>query len=232
MLRLTKNAQAVLKKELSDYESFLLNRAMLYANQEDSIEIKDKHISKAKKDFRNSFYYESRVMAINKERRKYYYATFLFATICLVMYILLVLLLFRGETATNSVELVSVVGGITALVLVLTLFFSRLKARRVRKEKDSHGKVVQFLNSWNEFEALLRNLYRKKNSKDPKSFRDLLNFYQEQENVDAADRETLHRLLNSRNNIIHRNLSDVNGETIDGLIKDMDGIIENLKSIE
>ena len=99
MLRLTKNAQAMLRKELSDYESFLISRAMVYANQEDSIEINDKQISKAIKDYRNSFYYDSIIQSNNNQHRKYRYFTFLAASICLLMYVLLLLLYFKGETA-------------------------------------------------------------------------------------------------------------------------------------
>lgn len=231
MLRLTKNAQAMLRKELSDYESFLISRAMLYANQEDSIEIKDKQISKAIKDYRNSFYYDSTALSNNNKRRNYRYFTFLVASICFVIYILLFLLYAKGETAANTMEVVSIIGGLTALVLVLTMFFTILKTRKTMTGQKSNEKIIYFLNRWNEYESLLRNLYKKKNGKEVKTFRDLLNFYQGQDSVDAIDKETLHRLLYSRNNIIHRNLNDINDKTIDGLIKEMDGMIEDLKSI-
>ena len=231
MLRLTKNAQAMLRKELSDYESFLISRAMVYANQEDSIEINDKQISKAIKDYRNSFYYDSIIQSNNNQHRKYRYFTFLAASICLLMYVLLLLLYFKGETAANTVELVSIIGSLTALVLVLTMFSTILKTRETRTAAKNNQKIICFLNLWNEYESLLRNLYKKKNGKYAKTFRDLLNFYLAQECVDALDKETLHRLLHARNNIIHRNLNDINDKTIDGLIKEMDGIIEDLKSI-
>lgn len=231
MLRLTKNAQTMLRKELSDYESFLISRAMVYANQEDSIEINDKQIYKAIKDYRNSFYYDSIIQSNNNQHRKYRYFTFLAASICLLMYVLLLLLYFKGETAANTVELVSFIGSLTALVLVLTMFFTILKTRKTMTGQKSNEKIIYFLNRWNEYESLLRNLYKKKNGKEVKTFRDLLNFYQGQDSVDAIDKETLHRLLYSRNNIIHRNLNDINDKTIDGLIKEMDGMIEDLKSI-
>lgn len=230
MLRLTKNAQAMLRKELSDYESFLVSRANLYANQEDSIEIKDKQISKAIKDYRNSFYYDSNTRSINNKHRKYRYFTFLFASVCFVIYILLFLLYFKGEAAAATVELVSIIGGMTAFVLVLTIFFT-IKKTEERTGKGSNEKIICFLNRWNEYESLLRNLYKIKNGKYAKTFRDLLNFYQSQEGVDIIDQETLLRLLNSRNNIIHRNLNDINDKIIEGLINEMDGMIEELKSI-
>lgn len=231
MLKLTKKAEIALNTELSNYETFLKNRAMLFANQDDSIEIKDKHIIRAIMDYRNDFYYVSREKANATEHRNYYYLLFLFATICLVLYVLIILLFIKGGTLTNTVEVISLLGAFTTLALVI-LMYVMIRKRKIFKENEHESKIVEFLNKWNEFESLLRSLYKKKNKKHPKSFRELLMFYQQQPSiVESGKSDSLHRLLNSRNNLLHRNIKDVNVETIDGLIREMNAIIENLKTI-
>lgn len=233
MLRLTKKAEFALNTELSNYETFLKNRATVYANQDDSIDIKDKHIIRAIKDYRNDYYYVSRERNNVKERRNYYYLMFLFATICLALYVLIILLFIKGDTLTNAVEIISLLGALTTLVLVMLMYVSMIRRRRIINENDNQGKIIEFLNKWNEFESLLRALYKKKNKKAPKTFRDLLMFYQQQPSVvNNGNDDSLHRLLNSRNNLLHRNIKDVNVKTIDGLIEEMVAIIENIKTME
>lgn len=233
MLRLTKKAEFAMNTELSNYEAFLKNRATVYANQDDSIEIKDRHIIKAIMDYRNDYYYVSREKTNVKERRNYHYLMFLFATICLVLYVLIILLFLEGETLSNTIEVISLLGAITTLALVMIMYASIIRKRKIVKENEHQSRIVVFLNKWNEFESLLRALYKKKNKKDPKTFRELLVFYQQQPSVIASGKDdSLHRLLNSRNNLLHRNIKEVNVETIDGLIEEMDAIIENLKTIE
>lgn len=230
MLRLTNKAQALFKQEIADYEDFLMNRAMLYANQDDSIEIRDKHIAKAIRDYRNTFYYAYKERIMQEEKRRERYIPLFFAAICLILFALIVLILFNGVSSTKNVELISILGSLVSLVWVHAMYLSL--TRRKRKSEESQKKIIEFLNKWNEFEAILRNRYRKKYSKDPKTFRDLINFYQIQDGVDAEDKETLHRLLISRNNMIHRSLKDINEATIDGLLVDVDNMIDQIKAIE
>ena len=233
MLRLTKKAEFALNTELSNYETFLKNRAMRYANQDDSIEIKDKHIIRAIKDYRNDYYYISRERSNVKERRNYYYLMFLFAIICLALYILIILLFIKDDSLSNTVEVISLLGAFTTLTLVILMYVSMIRKRMIVKESEHQRKIVEFLNKWNEFESLLRSLYKKKKKKDSKTFRELLMFYQQQPSVVASGKEdTIYRLLNSRNNILHRNIKEVNDETIDGLIGEIDTMIDNLKTID
>lgn len=233
MLRVTKKAQTVLNEELANYEAFLMNRAMVYADQDDSIEIKDKHINRAIKDYRNDYYYVSREKSKIKERRNDQYSMFFFAIICLTLYLLIILLFIQGGSFTNPVEVISLLGVATSLVLVITMFVSMRRRRKVEIGSESQGKIIAFLNKWNEFESLLRALYKKNNNKDPKTFRDLLLFYQQLPLVDSdGNLDSLQRLLNSRNIILHRSIKDVNVKTIEGLIDEMEEIIDKLKAIE
>lgn len=233
MLRLTKKAEIALNTELSNYETFLKSRAMMYANQDDDIEIKDKHIIRAIKDYRNDYYYISSERSYVKERKNSYYLMFLFATICLVLYILIILLFIKGDSLSNTIEVISLIGAFTTMALVMLMYVSMIQKSIIVKDRKHQNKIVVFLNKWNEFEALLRALYKKKNRKDPKTFRELLLFYQQQPSVvESGNDDSIHRLLNSRNNLLHRNIKEVNDETIDGLIEEMDNLIENLKLIE
>ena len=232
MLRLTKKAETAVNTELSNYEAFLKERATVYANQDNSIEINERHISRAINDYRNDYYYVRRERN-NSERRSYSYLMFLFATICLALYVLIILLFIKGDTLANTVEVISSLGAITTLFLVILMYTSMIRRYRVVKETENQSKIIEFLNKWNEFESLLRSIYKKKNKKEPLTFRDLLMFYQQQPSVvNSGDDDSLHRLLNSRNNLLHRNIKEVNADTIDGLIEEMDTIIENLKKME
>lgn len=233
MLRLTKKAETALNTELSNFETFLKERATVYANQDNSIEINERHISRAIKDYRNDYYYVRRERNNNSERRKYSYLMFLFATICFALYVLIILLFIKEDELTNLVEVVSLLGALTTLMLVMIMYVSMKRRNKVVKENESQSKIIEFLNKWNEFESLLRSFYKKKEKRDPKTFRDLLLFYQQQPTVvNSGNGESLHRLLNSRNNLLHRSIKDVNADTIDSLIKEMDAITENLKKME
>lgn len=232
MLRVTKNAQTLLNAELASYEAFLLNRATVYADQDDSIEIKDKHVNKAIRDYRNDYYYVNREKGKYKERKRFQLLMLFFATICMVLYLLIILLFVRGDTLTNTVEIISLLGVLTTMVLVLTMYVAMTRRRMVGKEDDNQEKIISFLNKWNEFESLLRALYKKKNNQNPKTFRELLLFYQQLSAANGGNPESLYRLLSSRNNLLHRSIKEVNVKTIDGLIEEMDVIIDNLKSKE
>ena len=233
MLRVTNKAQAVLNEEMANYEAFLMNRATVYAEQDNSVEIKDKHINRAIKDYRNDYYYVSREMSKIKEHRKDQYSMFFFAIICLTLFVLIILLYIQQESITNTVEVISSLGVLAALILVITIYVSMRRRRNAGLENENQGKIIAFLNKWNEFESLLRVLYKKDNNKDPKTFRDLLLFYQQLPIVDNdGNLDSLQRLLNSRNNILHRSIKDVNAKTIDGLIQETDEIINRLKTLE
>lgn len=233
MLRVTKKAHMVLNAELANYETYLVNRATVYAEQDESIEIKAQHIKKAIKDYRNDYYFVSSEKNKNKARRKSQLLMLFFTLICLAFYLLIIFLFVKGDTLTNTVEVISLLGALTTMMLVMTMYASMIRRRKVEKETDNREKIIVFLNKWNEFESLLKTLYKKKNNTAPKTFRDLLMFYQQHPSiVNSGNPESLHRLLNSRNNLLHRTIKEVNSKTIDGLIGDMDEIIETLKKIE
>lgn len=228
MIRTTKGAQTALESEISKYKDFLIGRAIGYADQDDSLEIRENHIKKAARDFRNDFYEESWKRIVSKKRRKFSYLMMLAITLSAILYAFIIFFIF-----SDNREDVSLLISLCGLFVSLTMMMYLLKNKDKSKQDDSvnHKMILSFLNKWNELESLLRNLYKKTKHKEAGTFVDLLDFYRDIDDIRHFNmQDSIYMLLNARNNIMHRSIKDVNVNTISGLNEEMDMIIEILRN--
>lgn len=235
MNRLTKSAQSALDYEMTNFKEFIIDRASGYASQDESIEINDRHIRKAVRDYRNDFYTESRERVVSKKRRFVLSVTMLVAVLSSILFAF-IFLFFTEERITEhntdeTVMVLSIFGLLITMMLTITMYFTMIKLRRKEMDGDNRKKIVDFLNKWNELESLLRNLYKKVNHKEAGTFKELLSFYMEIPAIQENDKQSsIFTLLNARNNLIHRSIKKVNIKTIEGLNNELDMIIGLLKT--
>lgn len=227
---MTRGAKALFDREISKYRSYLIERASGYADQDDNLEINDRHISNAVRDYQNDYYYETRNNIIREEWLKKVQLMTMFVTVCLFLFVIVAFLINRGELGNSSAEILSVIGALISTGMVGMTFIT---SQERRKSSIYQQRIVEYLNKWNEVESLLRRLYKKKKHENAKSIRDLLNFYRElAAEKDNSLENSIVRLLNLRNNIVHRGIKEVNYETLEGLILEMDNVIKDLKDSE
>lgn len=230
MARLTKEAQETLDGAINKYRDFIIERATVYANQEDCIDVKTKHVIKASNDYQNAFFYERKIMNRQKYLRMYAYMMMILAITMLILFMFL-----SYKSVEDDYELVVLLSSVLGIVAVtISIVTMMLTFKRTHPQKGDDGKrqmIVDYLNKWSETESLLKNLYKKKNHKNADTIMDLLDFYQELPIIiEKEKQEVIFTLLQARNNLIHRGSKDVNAKIIASLNEEMDEIIELLRN--
>ena len=235
MIRLTNSAQSALNHEITNYKEFIIDRASGYASQDESIEINNRHIRKAVRDYRNDFYTESRERVVSKKRRLFFSITMLVAILSSILFAFIFFFFTEKRmlerNTDETVMVLSIFGLLITMILIVTMYITMIKLRRKEMDGDNRKKIVEFLNKWNELESLLRNLYKKVNHKEAGTFKELLAFYTGIPAIQEKNKKSsISTLLNARNNLIHRGIKNVNVKTIEGFNDELDMIIGLLKT--
>lgn len=230
MARLTKEAQETLDGAIVKYKDFIIERATIYASQEDSLDIRGKHVIKAVKDYQNVFIYENKKIIKHRHFRLY---TYMMMSLAICILIIFLFLSFKSlEDNYEVVVLVSSILGVIAVAIsMVTMLLTYKKARPHKDKSENRQKNIGYLNKWSEMESLLRNLYRKKKHKTPETIKELLDFYQELPIVvERGKQDSIYPLLQARNNLIHRGSIDADVKVISNLNDEIDAIIDILRN--
>lgn len=230
MARLTKEAQDTLDGAITKYRDFIIDRAAVYANQEESIDVKAKHVTKASKDYQNAFFYERKIINRQKHLRMYAYLMMFLAIWMLILFLFL-----SYKSVEDNYELVvlisSMLGIVAVAISIVTMLLTFKRTHSQKGDDEKRQMIVDYLNKWSETESLLRNLFKKKKHKNAENIKELLVFYQELPIIKEKEKqEVIYSLLQARNNLIHRGSKDVNTKIIAGLNDEMDEIIELLRN--
>lgn len=207
---LSKSAQAILDDELGSYRKKLLDRASLYVEYDGDVLIRDKQIKAAIRD-----YDAPELGDIRCSQNKNKGVTNLFIIMWTVFLFLLFFLFFcLFYLERGSYENVVVIIGAVVAVISIVLTFWLLKTSRRRKGNRSEN-IVAYLREWEEFESLLRYSYKGSNKSRNVAFTDLIDYYLDNfsQNKDFDERKLL-ALLRMRNSLVHREINEVNEDTI------------------
>lgn len=227
MKKLTDKAENELKLELETFRKYILKNSLFYADIDDSVVINESHIKKAAEEYNSNYNIANRDL-FEKRSKDIVFKTLI---ISLLSIFFAVISLYSTMFYIDSLPVIMT--SLVVFILVLVSLIIILSHYREQKMGEKERKVLKFLNKWNNMEFILRNLYEKEYQKEPGSIKELLFFYIDKlEGQNQRQDSLIFSLLQSRNDIIHKNVKKVSINTLDESINDMDEILFRLKKIE
>ena len=144
----------------------------------------------------------------------------------LLMWLTVSIIYLAKDTQENLVFLVGLLASMASLLSIL-LFY--VDVRKGGKKKKSET-VVSFIEKWNEFESLLRYIYKGQNKGKTVPLSDMIEFYL---HTFSEDKDTDERIivnnLKMRNNIIHRGINQANENMLERNMLEIDRLIEKMR---
>ena len=222
----SKNAQAILESEIEEYRNRILDRASYYMYHDGDSLIHEKQIKMAIRALGNPEAVRSYNSEIKRKRMRRLQISTALLLLCMLIWLLICIIYLSNGTYDKMVFIVGIAGSIASMAILL---YSILKIKRPKHFAKS-PQVVEFLGEWNRFEGLLRYAYKGANKGGNISFSDLLDFYLSNYSKDKlSDQRRIISALRIRNNILHREINQVDEKMLDRHVNELQDLIAKMK---